>query len=47
MQKDLTQIIQEIYDTMKRPNLRIIEIDETEDFQLTRPVTTNYRRKLP
>ena len=27
-------LTQEIQDTMKRPNLRIIGIDETEDFQL-------------
>jgi hypothetical protein len=29
-----TQNIQEIQDTMKRPNLQIIHIDENEDFQL-------------
>ena len=28
----LTQNIQEIQDTMRRPNLRIIDIDENEDF---------------
>jgi chromosome segregation ATPase len=43
--KILTQSIQEIQDTMRRPNLRIIGIDEKEDFQLKGPV--NYRRKLP
>jgi hypothetical protein len=32
--KILTQNIQEIQDTMKRPNLRIIGTDENEDFQL-------------
>ena len=32
--KILTQNIQEIQDTMRRPNLRIIGIDENEDFQL-------------
>ena len=32
--KLLTQNIQEIRDTMRRPNLRIIGIDENEDFQL-------------
>jgi phosphoenolpyruvate carboxylase len=31
--KILTQNIQEIQDTMRRQNLRIICIDETEDFQ--------------
>jgi chromosome segregation ATPase len=30
----LTQNIQEIQDTMRRPNLRIIGIDKNEDFQL-------------
>ena len=32
--KILTQIIQEIEDTMRRPNLRTIGVDENEDFQL-------------
>ena len=32
--KILTQNIQEIQDTMRRPNLWIIGVDETEDFQL-------------
>jgi hypothetical protein len=32
--KILTQKIQEIQDTMRRPNLRIKRIDENEDFQL-------------
>jgi wobble nucleotide-excising tRNase len=36
--KILTQNIQEIQDTMRRPNLRIIGIDEKEDFQLKGPV---------
>jgi hypothetical protein len=36
--KILTQNNQEIQDTMKRPNLRIIVIDENEDFQLKGPV---------
>ena len=31
--KHLTQNIQEIQDTMRRPNLRIIGIEESEDFQ--------------
>ena len=34
--KILTQNIQEIQDTMRRPNLRII-VDENEDFQLKGP----------
>ena len=36
--KILTQNIQEIQDTMKRPSLRIIGVDENEDFQLKGPV---------
>jgi hypothetical protein len=36
-EKILTQNIQEIQDTMRRPNLRIIGVDENEDFQLKRP----------
>jgi hypothetical protein len=35
--KILTQNIQEIQDTMRRPNLMIIGIDENEDFQLKGP----------
>jgi len=31
--KILTQNIQEIHDTMRRPNLWIIGVDENEDFQ--------------
>ena len=38
--KLLTQNIQEIQDTMRRPNRRIIGIDENEDFQLERPGNT-------
>jgi phosphoenolpyruvate carboxylase len=34
----LTQNIQEMQDTMRRPNLRIIGIDENEDCQLKGPV---------
>jgi hypothetical protein len=34
----LTQNIQEIQDTMRRPNLRIIGIEERKDFHLNRPV---------
>ena len=36
--KILTQNIQEIQDTMRRPNLRIIGIEESEDSQLKGPV---------
>jgi hypothetical protein len=32
-----TQNIQEIQDTMRRPNLRIIGVDKNEDFQLKGP----------
>ena len=35
--KIVTQNIQEIQDTMGRPNLRIIGIDESEDLQLKGP----------
>jgi hypothetical protein len=35
--KILTQNIQEIQDTMRRPNLRIIGVDENEDCQLKGP----------
>jgi hypothetical protein len=35
--KILIQNIQDIQDTMRRPNLRIIGIDENEDFQLKGP----------
>ena len=33
----LTEKNQEIQDTMRRPNLRIIGVDENEDFQLKGP----------
>ena len=36
--KLLTQNIQEIQDTMRRPNLRIIGIEESEDSQHKGPV---------
>jgi uncharacterized protein involved in exopolysaccharide biosynthesis len=36
--KKLTQTIQEIQDTMRRPNLQIIGVDENEDSQLKWPV---------
>ena len=35
--KILTQNIQEICDTMRRPNLQIIGVDENKDFQLKGP----------
>jgi hypothetical protein len=35
--KILTQNIQEIHDTKRRPNLWIIRVDENEDFQLKGP----------
>jgi hypothetical protein len=35
--KILAQNIQEIQDTMTRPNLQIIGVDENEDFQIKRP----------
>jgi hypothetical protein len=38
MQKVLTQNIQEIQDTMRRTNLKIIGIEESEDTQLKGPV---------
>ena len=37
MQKDPNSNIQEIQDTMRRPNLGIIGVDENEDFQLKGP----------
>jgi hypothetical protein len=37
VQKLLFQNIQEIQETMKRPNLRIIRIEENEDSQSKRP----------
>ena len=53
----LTQNIQEIQNTMRRPNLRIIGIDENEDFQLKGPANTfnkiieenfpNLKREMP
>jgi hypothetical protein len=36
--KILIQNIQEIQDTMRRPNIQIIGVDENEDFQLKGPV---------
>jgi wobble nucleotide-excising tRNase len=36
--KTLSQNIQEIQDTMRRPKIQIIGIDENEDFQLKGPV---------
>jgi hypothetical protein len=55
--KILTQNIQEIQDTMRRPNLRIIGVDENEDFQHKGPANifnriieenfTNLRKEMP
>jgi chromosome segregation ATPase len=48
--KILTQNIQEIQDTMRTPKLRIIGVDEDEDFSTQRTskyLQQNYRRKLP
>jgi hypothetical protein len=39
--KPLTQNIQEIQDTVRRPNLRIIGIEENEDSQLKGPVISS------
>jgi hypothetical protein len=47
--KIITQNIQENQDTMRRPNLRIIDVDENEDFSTERTskyLQQNYRRKL-
>jgi hypothetical protein len=44
--KILTQNIQEIQNTVRRPNLWIIGVDENKDFQL-KYLQQNYRRKLP
>ena len=53
----LTQNIQEIQDTMRRPNLKIIGIDESEDLQLKGPANIfnkimeenfpNLKREMP
>ena len=55
--KILTQNIQEIQDTMRRPNLRIIGIEESDDSQLKGPVNIfnkiieenfpNLKKKMP
>jgi hypothetical protein len=47
--KLLAQNIQEIQDTMRRPNLRITCIEESKDSQLklSKYLQQNYRRKLP
>ena len=48
--KIINQNIQEIQNTMRRPNLRIIGVDENEDFSTQRAskyLQQNYRRKLP
>jgi hypothetical protein len=53
----LTQNIQEIQDTIRRPNLWIIGVDENEDFQCKRPANiinkiieknfTNLKKNMP
>jgi hypothetical protein len=55
--KILTENIQEIQDTMRRPNLWIIGVDENEDFQLKGPANifnkiieenfTNLKKEMP
>jgi chromosome segregation ATPase len=55
--KTLTRNIQEIKDTMRRPNLQIIGVDENEDFQLKGPANilnksieenfTNLKKEMP
>jgi hypothetical protein len=41
--KILTQDIQEIQDTMRSPNLRMIDIDKKEDFQFKWPVISSIK----
>ena len=48
--KLLTQYIQEIQEAMRRPNLRLISIEESKDSQhkgASKYLQQNYRRKLP
>jgi chromosome segregation ATPase len=45
--KILTQNIQEIQDTMRRPNLQIIGVDKNEDFRASKYLQENYRKNLP
>jgi hypothetical protein len=54
--KILTQNTQEIHDTVRRPNLRLIGTDENEDFQLKGPVNifnkiikenSNLKKEMP
>ena len=57
MKKLLTQNIQKIKDTMRRPNLRIIGIEESKDSQIKGPVKIflkimkenfpNQKKKMP
>ena len=42
--KILTQSIQEIKDTTRRPNVRIIGVEENEDFQIKGPA--NFFNKI-
>jgi hypothetical protein len=45
----MAESIQEIQDTKRRPNLKIIAIQESEDSQLEGKnyLHQNYRRKIP
>jgi hypothetical protein len=45
--KILTQNIQEIQDTMRRPNLWIIGVDENDDFQLKGPANIFNKMRCP
>ena len=42
-----SQNIQEMWDTIKKPNLRIIGVEEGEELQIRKYIQQNYRRKLP
>jgi hypothetical protein len=46
LKKFLTQNIPEIWDTMKRPKLKIIEIEERGESQLKEPENTFNKIKL-
>jgi chromosome segregation ATPase len=45
--KILTQNIQEVQDTMRRPNLKIIGVEENEDFQCKGPAKGHQAKKIP
>ena len=44
--KSLTQNIQEIWDTMKRPNIRITGIEKEVQLKSAENIQQNHRRKL-